>query len=258
VGSFDPTTAERDSTLAVALAALCGAPGNSTNGVPLVLFARARANGQGLTDLGFARESARLASELREGSLRAVLIVGEDPVAGSADPGRTADALAGLEFLAVADSVPTATTAAAHVVLPMAAPGESNGSFTNSELRVQAVAGPLAPPAGLTELELVSALSSALGAEPIPTDAEAARGAMDVPGYPSGRLGPEGVRWAEGMYEGGLVTDNGSADLSLPAGSARERPFDPRWSDAIEVLFSRAVEEFGLPPHVVKRSGVRA
>jgi len=256
--SFEAASASRDATLAVALATFAGAPAGSPNGIPLVLFARSKANGQGLTDIGLAGESARLARELRQGAIKAALIVGEDPVGGADDPDGLLEALGRLDFLVVADSVPTGTTSVAHVVLPLAAPGESSGSFTSAEHRVQTVAGPLAPPAGLTELELVSALSSALGAGSVPTDAAAARAAMDVEGYPSSQLPPDGVRWAEGLFNGGLRTADGKADLALPDGDRSEPPFDPRWTDAVEVRFSRAVEEFGLQPHVVKRSGVRA
>jgi len=256
-GSFDCSSAGRDATLAVALAVAAGAP-EGRGGVPSVLFARSRANGQGLSDIGLADESARLARELRSGGLKAALIVGEDPVGGAPDPSLVTDALGRLAFLAVADSVPTATTGAAHVVLPTAAPGESAGSFTSSELRVQTVAGPLAPPAGLTELEFASALSSALGGDEGPVDPAAARASMELPGYPSGAIPPGGVRWGDGLYEDGLRTPDGAADLTLPSGGSPEPPFHPRWTDAVEVRFSRQVEEFGLPPHVVRRVRVPA
>ncbi|MEA3409701.1 MAG: molybdopterin-dependent oxidoreductase, partial [Candidatus Eisenbacteria bacterium] len=119
-GSFDVASAARDAGLAVALSVITG----STASAPLVLFARTRANGQGLSDMGIGRESSRLARELAAGSIRAALIVGEDPVSGAAEPDRVRETLAGLDFLVVADTVPTETTALADCILPLSAPGE--------------------------------------------------------------------------------------------------------------------------------------
>jgi formate dehydrogenase major subunit len=257
--SFDPVTAERDAALAVALATVA-APGGET---PLVLFARTRANGQGLSDLGFARESARLARELAAGSIKAALIVGEDPVTGADDPEALAEALSGLGFLAVAETVPTETTELADVVLPLCAPGESGGSYTSSERRVQAVAGPLEAPAGLTDLEMVSELAAALGVELGAADVASARSelaqALDLPGFPSGDLPPGGVLWGgDTLYANGLATPDGAADLSIPPPAAPGPGIDPRWTDSLEIRLSRAAEEAGLPPHVVRRRLVSA
>ncbi|MCK4409015.1 MAG: molybdopterin-dependent oxidoreductase, partial [Candidatus Eisenbacteria sp.] len=258
-GSFDAASAGRDAALAVALSVITG----STTAAPLVLFARTRANGQGLSDLGIGRESARLARELAAGSIRAALIVGEDPVSGAEDPDRVRESLAGLDFLMVADTVPTETTALADCILPLPAPGESQGSFTSSERRVQSVAGPLAPPAGLTDLELVSMLAVALGVEFGSTDASTVReelvGSLDLPDYPAGNLPPGGLRWGgEVLYERGLRTPDGAADLSTPSVDAPSVIIDPRWTDSIEVRFSGLVEEAGLPARVVRRHRVSA
>jgi len=259
LGSFDTASAERDAGLAVALSVITG----PSTTAPLVLFARTRANGQGLSDLGIGRESAKLARELAAGSIRAAFVVGEDPVSGAEDPDRVRESLAGLDFLVVADTVPTETTALADCILPLPAPGESHGSFTSSERRVQTVAGPLTPPAGLSDLELVSMLAAALGAELGPTDASAVRGefaaALGLPDYPAENLPPGGLRWGgEALYEGGLRTPDGVADLSIPFVDAPYMIIDPRWTDSIELRFSRLVEEVGLPAHVVRRHRVSA
>jgi formate dehydrogenase major subunit len=258
-GSFDPATAERDAALAVALSAVATYEGQA----PLVLFARARANGQGLTDLGYARESARLSRELVAGSIKAALIVGEDPISGADDPEALREALKGLDFLAVAETVPTETTALADVVLPLCAPGESSGSFTSAERRVQAVSGPLAAPAGLTDLEMISELAEALGVGLGAPDAASARGELAeelaVTGFPSGNLPPDGVLWGgSALYESGLATPDGTADLSIPPPAVPGPSFDPRWTDSLEIWLSRVAEEAGLPPHVVRRRPVSA
>ena len=258
-GSFDAASAARDAGLAVALSVVTG----SAPGAPLVLFARTRANGQGLSDLGVGRESARLARELAAGSIRAALIVGEDPVAGAEQPDSLRESLVGLDFLVVADTAPTETTTLADCILPLPAPGESEGSFTSSERRVQTVAGPLISAAGLTDLEIVSALASALGVELGSTDASAVRGelagSLDLPDYPAGELPPGGLRWGgEALYEGGLRTPDGAADLSIPPVGAPGVVVDPRWTDLLEIRLSRLAEEAGLQPHVVRRRRVIA
>jgi formate dehydrogenase major subunit len=257
--AFDASAAGRDAALAVALSAVTASAGT----VPLVLFARTRANGQGLSDLGIERESERLVGELAAGSIRAAIIVGEDPVSGADDPERVREALAGLDFLAVADTVPTETTALASVVLPLAAPGESAGCYTSSERRVQRVAGPLTPPAGVADLEMVSVLALAMGVDLGPTDADAVRGelaqTLDLPGFPSNGLPPDGVQWGgDALYEGGLSTDDGALDLGIPRLEAPDLVMDPRWTDSVETRFSKRVEEAGLPPHVVRRHRVSA
>ena len=65
------------------------------------------------------------------GSIRAAIIVGEDPVSGAADAEKVRESLEKLDFLMVADTIPTETTALADVILPLSAPGETCGSFTS-------------------------------------------------------------------------------------------------------------------------------
>jgi hypothetical protein len=197
------------------------------------------------------------------GSIRAAFIVGEDPISGADDPEALEDALKGLDFLAVSDTVPTATTALAGVVLPLCAPGESSGSYTSTERRVQAVAAPLTAPAGLTDLEMVSELAEALGVELGAADAASVRSelaeALDLPGFPSGDLPPGGVIWGGGtLYEGGVATPDGAADLSIPPPAAPGPGIDPRWTDSLDIRLSRVAEEACLPPHVVRRRRVSA
>lgn len=81
-----------------------------------------------------------------EGRIRAMWIVGENTAVSDAD-GRTVErALRNLEFLVVQDIFETETAKYAHVVLPAAAFAEVDGTFTNSERRVQRVRKALEPP----------------------------------------------------------------------------------------------------------------
>ena len=80
------------------------------------------------------------------GSLKGLIIVGENPVLSYPDTSRVLKALKKLEFLLVCDIFPTDTTALADVVLPAACFAEKDGTFTSTERRVQRVRKAVAPP----------------------------------------------------------------------------------------------------------------
>ena len=81
------------------------------------------------------------------GTLKALYIMGENPLRCLPNPERIAAALEKLEFIVVQDIVRTRTAEIAHVVLPAAAFSEKQGSFTNTEGRIQSF-GPAARPPG--------------------------------------------------------------------------------------------------------------
>ena len=99
------------------------------------------------------------------GSLRAMVIFGEDKVLADAHRSQVASALQGLDLLVVCELVPTATTRYAHVILPAAATLEREGSFVNTERRIQRFYRAF-PPLGESrpEIEVVQMLANALGA----------------------------------------------------------------------------------------------
>jgi formate dehydrogenase major subunit len=81
------------------------------------------------------------------GELRAAYVIGENPLQSEADRHLTERRMCGLDFLVVQDLFLTATAEIADVVLPAAASwAESEGTFTNSERRVQRVRKALDPP----------------------------------------------------------------------------------------------------------------
>ncbi|MBN2565641.1 MAG: FAD-dependent oxidoreductase, partial [Candidatus Eisenbacteria bacterium] len=167
VRSFAPASAERDALLAVACSIVTDSWTADRGGI---LFMRARANGQGLADMGVGPGTDALVAGIEQGTVKAALIVGEDPMRGSSDPERLREALGRLEFLCVADVALTETGKLAHCVLPLAAPTESGGTFTNSERRVQAVNGPVPPPGGLTNLRIIARMAEGLGMDAFPED----------------------------------------------------------------------------------------
>jgi len=109
-----------------------------------------------------------------EGTLKAVYIVGENPMLSEPDLRHAAAALAGLDFLVVQDIFPTETARLADVVLPAASFAEKEGSFTSTERRVQLVRKALAPPGeARPDWEIVAEVAARLG-RPLPYRSSAA------------------------------------------------------------------------------------
>ena len=80
-----------------------------------------------------------------EGKVKAAYIIGENPVLSDPDARHIKEALSKLEFLVVQDIFLTETAQFAHVVLPGASFAEKDGTFTNTERRVQRVRRAIAP-----------------------------------------------------------------------------------------------------------------
>lgn len=96
----------------------------------------------------------------KTGSLKAMFIVGENPVGSLPASVRAEDALRKLDLLVCQELFLTETAALAHVVLPAASSLEKSGTFTNTEGHVQAVR-PSIDPIGESrpDWEVFSALS---------------------------------------------------------------------------------------------------
>lgn len=80
-----------------------------------------------------------------EGKIKALHIVGANPMLTMADARYVQQALERLEFLIVQDLFLTETARLAHVVLPAASFAEKDGTFTNTERRVQRVRQAIEP-----------------------------------------------------------------------------------------------------------------
>lgn len=74
-----------------------------------------------------------------QGKLKAMYIMGEDPVLTDANANHVRNGLQALDFLVVQDLFLTETAKLADVVLPGASFAEKTGTFTNTERRVQMV-----------------------------------------------------------------------------------------------------------------------
>lgn len=99
-----------------------------------------------------------------DGSLKALYIIGEDPVICDANIKKTKAALENLDFLVVQEIFMTATARMADVVLPAAAWAEKDGSYTSMERRVQWI-DQAVPPVGEAKegLWIINQIAGRLG-----------------------------------------------------------------------------------------------
>lgn len=98
------------------------------------------------------------------GAVRALVVMGDDPLVTLPDIASARKALAGLSFLVVLDSVLSPIAETAHVVLPAASFAEQDGTFTSTEHRVQRVRAAV-PPLGEARpgWQVICELSGRLG-----------------------------------------------------------------------------------------------
>ena len=98
------------------------------------------------------------------GELKAMYIVGENPVLSDANANHVRIALQSLDFLVVQEIFLTETAQLADVVLPAASFAEKDGTFTNTERRIQRVRKAVEPPGqSRTDLEIILAIASRMG-----------------------------------------------------------------------------------------------
>ena len=81
-----------------------------------------------------------------KGQLKGLYIVGENPMMSDPDVNHVRECLENLDFLVIQDIFPTETTQLADVVIPAASFAEKDGTFTNTERRVQRVRKAKEPP----------------------------------------------------------------------------------------------------------------
>ncbi len=135
------------------------------------------------------------------GDIRGMYIMGENPMGSSPDIDEVERGLKALDILVVQDMFLSETAALADVVFPVASFAEKDGTFTNTERRVQLIR-PAVPPPGEArpDWQVVCELSTALGYPMSYPDTAAimAEIASLVPSYAGmlhERLGPSGLQW---------------------------------------------------------------
>jgi len=215
--------------VAIASSNLClvtGHIGKESSGILILLE---KCNSQGAIDIGVFSEGdgkRDLLQKAEEGKLKALYLVGKNPLASSSPQG--SHALEKLQLLLVQDLFMTETAKMAHVVLPSCSFVEKGGTFTNLERRIQKL-NPLRPPLGQSKsdfeifLHLLTLLES-----PIPGDTPDAIFEEICRHIPHYRDIQDGEQWPKGssyLYSNGfpigkakLIPVEGKRSLSNPEG----------------------------------------
>jgi len=99
-----------------------------------------------------------------EGKLKALYVMGENPLLSDPDIGHTEKGFKNLDFLVVQDIFMTETAAMADVVLPAASYAEKDGTFTNTERRVQLLRQVIEPIGGSRiDWKIIMEISTRMG-----------------------------------------------------------------------------------------------
>jgi formate dehydrogenase alpha subunit len=99
-----------------------------------------------------------------EGELKAFYVMGEDPVLSEPNQDKVVESLKKLEFLLVQEIFMSETAKLADVVLPATCYAEKDGTFTNSERRVQRIRKAVDPPGeARPDWQIVCDVSTAMG-----------------------------------------------------------------------------------------------
>ena len=105
-----------------------------------------------------------VANAILRGDIKGLYVMGENPMLSEPHLEHTRQALEALEFLVVQDIFISETAWLADVVLPAAAFAEKDGTFTNTERRIQRVRQAVVPPGeAKPDWEIISALAEKIG-----------------------------------------------------------------------------------------------
>lgn len=147
-----------------------GCSPNTYPGYQKVTIAAIKEKFENLWDIKLSGTEGLTASDMLSAAeakkLRAMYIMGENPVMSDPDMQHTVKAFGALDFLVVQDIFMTETAELADVVLPAASFAEKRGTFTNTERRVQRVRRAVSPPGEAREdLRIIMELSNRMGYE---------------------------------------------------------------------------------------------
>ncbi|MFA5527434.1 MAG: molybdopterin-dependent oxidoreductase [Peptostreptococcales bacterium] len=177
------------------IAVISGHIGGPRNGI---LEVKAKNNSQGLIDMGITA-----GAEAAKG-LKALMIFGEDP----------AMELEGLEFLMVQDTHLTETAKKADIVFPATSYAETDGTFTNTERRLQKVTKAFNSTVAYSNWEMVAEMVKVFQKpmgyntlEDVTTDMKA-----NLPYYREAKLGEI---MGDVLYRDGFASENKKAKLAV-------------------------------------------
>jgi formate dehydrogenase alpha subunit len=136
-----------------------------------------------------------------EGKMKGLYIIGENPMISDPDLNHAKKSLENLDFLVVQDIFLTETAQMADVVLPAASFAEKEGTFVNTERKVQLIRKAVEPPGDAKEdWKIIADLSGRMG---YPMNYGSAKDIMEeiagvTPSYCGinyGRLKSDGIHW---------------------------------------------------------------
>lgn len=169
VGQAYPGHTAELASAAANIALLTGKYGKEGCGV---LCLSEKNNSQGAVDVGFyahdgGLNAAQILDGCTSGSIKTLIIAGENPLVSYPDRNKVKKALDAVEFLVVTELFMTDTAALADVVLPVCSFAEKEGTFTSTDRRVQyfkpAVRKSIQ---SKTDFEIFADLISRLGGQP--------------------------------------------------------------------------------------------
>ncbi len=157
----------------------------------------------GVTDLSEkpGLKVTQMLPEAHEGKIKAMYIIGENPMVSDADLNHAEKSLKHLDFLVVQDIFMTETAVLADVVLPSSCFAEKEGTFSNTERRIQRVRKGVEPPGQvLDDWKIVCRISTLMGhAMDYPSSAsimeEISKVTPSYAGISYDRLENNGIHW---------------------------------------------------------------
>ncbi len=136
-----------------------------------------------------------------KGEMKAIYVMGENPMVSDPDLTHVEASLKNLDLLVVQDIFMTETAAVADVVLPSACFAEKDGTFTNTERRVQRIRKAVpAPGQAKTDWQIIAELSARMGYPMNYSSAEEIMSEINTvtPSYAGitySRIEKEGIQW---------------------------------------------------------------
>ena len=172
---------------------------------------------------------ARVIAAAEKGNLKALYIMGENPLRALPESGRVKKALENLEFLVVQDILNSETAQIADVVLPGAPLSEKQGSVTNLEGRIQSFLPVVTPPGkARPDWEILDLLAAGLSKSEPYGSLEKIRAEIRklVPMYAS--LNGQNQDWIKPINGKALFKDPGAEGLIsfYPVVSTEDEPAD--------------------------------
>jgi len=146
-------------------------------------------------------KATEMVQKAHEGELKALYVIGENPMVSDPDLNHAEKSLNNLDFLVVQDIFLTETARLASVVLPATCFAEKDGTFTNSERRVQRIRKAVKPP-GIAQSDdrILSEIMTRMGSDASYSTSEAIMDELRqvTPSYAGityDRIAEDGLHW---------------------------------------------------------------